>query len=202
MSKENFKYYKVVISKNSSSPKYPDDGYLYYLTDVNNTTAVIDNKTPYNGGDFGKYLTPGQKYFFSVTAVYNDKKIYGNSISLAFPPQSTTNNTAKGYTSPQVSAKTDGSKIILKWQPIYDERLNGYKVVISKYDSSPKYPDNGYLYWITDKNVSSAVIDNSKPYNNGDFGEYLTPGQKYYFSVTAVYKDFKKPGNTIYMEFP
>jgi hypothetical protein len=84
-SPDNFVYYKIVISKNNSSPKYPDDGYLYYITDPNLTTATIDNTKTYNGGDFGGKLTPGQEYYFSITAVYNNIKIPSNTIRLKYP---------------------------------------------------------------------------------------------------------------------
>lgn len=65
----------------------------------------------------------------------------------------------------------------------------GYRVVISKNDTTPQFQDNGYLYYYTNREVTSAKIDNSAAYNNGDFGKYLVNGQKYYFSVTAVYED-------------
>jgi hypothetical protein len=75
----------VVISKNNPKPKYPDDGYLYWITDKYKTSAVVDNENSYNGGDFGGYLVPGEKYYFSITAVYSDKKVPGNVLYLTFP---------------------------------------------------------------------------------------------------------------------
>ncbi|MGE5329106.1 MAG: S-layer homology domain-containing protein [Deltaproteobacteria bacterium] len=111
-------------------------------------------------------------------------------------------NVEDEYTIPKLSGKVDGSKIILKWNKIDDKRLQGYKVVISKYNSSPKYPDNGYLYWITDRTKTYAVIDNKTAYNNGDFDGYLEEGEKYYFSITAVYSDKKVPGNVIRLIYP
>lgn len=106
------------------------------------------------------------------------------------------------YTAPEVTGAVYGNKIVLRWDPISDKGLQGYKVVISKNNPKPKYPDDGYLYWITDKTRAYAVIDNCEPYKNGDFGEYLTPGEQYYFSITAVYSDKKVPGNVITIEFP
>jgi hypothetical protein len=103
---------------------------------------------------------------------------------------------------PHVSCKVDGSKIIVYWDRIDNPKLSGYKVVISKDNSNPKYPENGYLYWITDRNKTNAEVDNNEPYKNGDFGTSLTPGETYYFSVTAVYTDTKIPGNSISMTFP
>ena len=77
--------YKVVISKNNPNPKYPDDGYMYWITDRNQNFAVIDTVTQYTGGDFGKYLKPGEKYYFSITAVYTDSKVSGNVVQLTCP---------------------------------------------------------------------------------------------------------------------
>ncbi|NLV36849.1 MAG: hypothetical protein GXY17_09285, partial [Clostridiaceae bacterium] len=71
-------------SKNDSTPSYPDNGYLYYITDANKTYAVIDNSTAYNGGDFGSYLTEGEMYYFSITALYNDRNVAGNVIQVLF----------------------------------------------------------------------------------------------------------------------
>ena len=200
--------YKVVISRNNSNPKYPDDGYLYWITNKNTITAIIDNREPYKNGDFGKNLTPGEKYYFSITAVYNDVKVPGNAIVLTFPDSEKPNDTKNSaqYSAPHVTASVSSSiyenKIMLNWHPIIDSRLQGYKVVISKNTANPKYPENGYLYWITDKNRATAVIDNKEPYKNGDFGKHLVPGKKYYFSVTAIYNDVKISGNTLYLTFP
>ncbi|MGE5473845.1 MAG: S-layer homology domain-containing protein [Ignavibacteriales bacterium] len=199
---ERLQGYKVVISKYNSAPKYPDDGYLYWITDKTKTYAVIDNKTAYNGGDFGKYLTPGSNYYFSVTAYYSDKKVPGNALYLKFPNMSSDEEDKPEYIKPKVTGTIDDGKIVLRWNQINDERLQGYKVVISKYNSAPKYPDDGYLYWITDRTKIYAVVDNSSGYNGGDFGGYLKSGEKYYFSITAVYNDCKIPGNVITITYP
>lgn len=204
---EELQGYKVVISKNNSTPEYPDDGYLYWITDRNKTTAVINNREPYKNGDFGKYLTPGEKYYFSVTAVYGDRKVPGNVLEIVYPVDAKAGNVnqkpVKAYKVPMVKSEIKDGVLVLSWTPINDERFQGYKVVASKSNSKPKYPDDGYLYWITDKNTSSAVIDNSSAYNGGDIeGGYFVPGETYYFSVTALYNDVKVPGNVLTVTFP
>ena len=75
----------VVISKNNPNPKYPDDGYMYWITDRNQNFAVIDTVTQYTEGDFGSYLKSGEKYYFSITAVYADSKVSGNVVQLTCP---------------------------------------------------------------------------------------------------------------------
>jgi hypothetical protein len=82
---DGFCYYKVVISKKNSHPVYPADGYLYYYTDINKTSSIVNNIDAYNGGDFGGYLESGETYYFSITAVYGDKKQPGNVISMKYP---------------------------------------------------------------------------------------------------------------------
>ncbi len=190
---DKFKEYRVVISKDDDTPQYPDNGYLYRITDRNRTYAVIDNSVKYNGGDFGNYLVKGQTYYISVTAVYSDRNVPGNTIKFVYNgPES-----PEQYEAPVVSLSVENGKHVLRWNRIGSNKFKEYRVVISKDDDTPQYPDNGYLYRITDRNRTYAVIDNSTKYNGGDFGNYLTKGQKYYISVTAVYSDRNVPGNVI-----
>ncbi len=108
----------------------------------------------------------------------------------------------KTYTIPKIHAKVHDGKVLMSWNKITDKGLQGYKVVVSKYNASPSYPNDGYLFWITDRNKTSVTIDNSEPYKNGDFGKHLVPGEKYYFSVTAVYQDKKVAGKTVRLIYP
>ena len=190
---DKFREYRVVISKNDDTPQYPDNGYLYTITDRNRTYAVIDNSTKYNGGDFGNYLTKGQTYYISVTAVYSDRNVPGNTVSFVYNgPEN-----PEQYAAPVVSLSVENGRHVLRWNRIDSKKFKEYRVVISKNDDTPQYPDNGYLNTITDRNRTYAVIDNSTKYNGGDFGNYLTKGQTYYISVTAVYSDRNVPGNTV-----
>ncbi len=79
---KEFLYYKIVISKKNSKPKYPDDGYMYAIPDINTSSVTVSMDSSYNGGDFGGKLVPGEKYYFGITAVFNNKKIYSNIISM------------------------------------------------------------------------------------------------------------------------
>jgi hypothetical protein len=185
--------YRVVISKDDSTPEYPENGYLYYITDKNQTSAIIDNSTPYKGNsDFGEYLKNGEKYYISVTAVYTDKVEAGKAVR-------------KKYTGPDY---IDSSKVpivshaiekgvhVLKWNKVKAEDFKEYRVVISKKNSNPGI-DDGYLYRIKDRNTTSAKINNTQKYTDGDFGNYLTKGERYYITVVAVYKDGSVAGNAI-----
>jgi PKD repeat protein len=103
---------------------------------------------------------------------------------------------------PQVTGTTENGKIRIDWNVIANPCLQGYKVVISKNNPNPKYPDDGYMFWITDRTRNYAVISRTEHYNGSDFGGYLHPGESYYFSVTAVYSDTKVAGNTVLLEYP
>ncbi len=189
--------YKVVISKYDSTPSYPDNGYLYHITDLNKDYALINNSTAYNNGDFGKYLTKGEKYYFSVTAIYTDKNVAGNAVQFEY--KGTENPEA--YVAPVVTAAEENGKLVLRWSKINSSKFKNYRVVASKGDSTPSYPDDGYLYSFSDSNRNYAVIDNTTAYTDGDFGNFFTKGEKYYFSVTAVYEDRNVAGNAVQFEY-
>ncbi len=106
------------------------------------------------------------------------------------------------HTVPQMSAKVDKGRVIVNWKKISDKNLLGYKVVISKNNPHPKYPDDGYMFWITDRNTTSAAINKNNGYNGGDIDGHLVSGEDYYFSVTAFYEDEKVPGNVVKLTFP
>ncbi len=239
--KEGFVGYKVVASKSNPHPAYPNDGYYCLLTDPKTTQVLIDQTRGYFSGDFGDHFTPGETYFFSVTAVYDTGSLVGNAVKLKYPMVSTekpatsapvgttvtkttqtSKNTVKETT--KITSKTtvkattkttsptsgmqvcqawvDGDRIKMSWAKGEGDHFQGYKIVISQSNSQPKYPNDGYLYWITNKDTTNCVIDNSTPYNGGSFGEYLQPGTKYYFSVTYVYSDSKIPANAVQLKIP
>jgi PKD repeat protein len=85
----DFLGYKVVVSKNPD-PAYPEDGYMFWITSRTTTSATLDNRTGYNGGDIGGYLVPGETYYFSVTAMYQPyTPVAGNAVRLIFPGSGT-----------------------------------------------------------------------------------------------------------------
>ncbi len=197
---DGFVYYKVVASQSNSLPRYPQDGYLYVISDRNQTSVTVKSGDSYNGGDIGGKLVPGKSYYFSVTAVYDDAKVPGNAVLLKYPSVSNVSNPVSNTV--KVTGKVSDGKIVLNWTPVTSEGFHYYKVVISKDVSNPKYPEDGYLCYYTDVNKTSCVIDNKSAYKGGSFGEYLVPGQKYYFSITAVFGNRKIVGNAVQLTFP
>src|SRR3989339_1226970 len=196
----NLSGYKLVISKGDSTPSYPDNGYLKYITNRETTSYTINNSTVYNGGDItGSYLEEDEDYYFTVTAVYGcGQKVTGNILHLTYPGDSVATST------PQVSAEVGDNDIVLSWAKITDASFSGYKLVISKGDSTPSYPDNGYLKYITNRETTSYTINNSTVYNGGDItGSYLEEDEDYYFTVTAVYGCGQRvTGNVLHLTYP
>ena len=201
---EQLEGYKVVISENNPNPSYPDDGYLKWITDRNMNYIYVDNKTMYHGGDIDGYLKPDTDYYFSITYIYKDKSVTTSPILVKTPvnlysPGNEPTLSAEGI---DINAVIDGAVIKLIWTKEPNQTLQGYKVVISKNKSTPSYPDDGYLVWITDYTKNYWIIDNKTAYNGGDFGEYLEANQTYYVTVTYVYANKKLTGETIQITTP
>ena len=80
-----FSGYKVVASLTNSTPSYPNDGYATFITDDSTLSYYIDANTSYSGGDLGGKFISGKKYYISVTALYGDVKIPGNTVVITMP---------------------------------------------------------------------------------------------------------------------
>jgi len=200
INEDGFSGYKVVASKSNSEPAYPGDGYFQYITDRNKTYAVIQSGDSYNGGDIGGKFKAGIDYYFSVTALYGDKKVAGNAVKLEMPGYVQEENDE--YAVPVVRAEVVDGKIKVRWNKISNSRFSYYKIVVSKENSQPAYPGDGYHSYITDSNTTYCYLKNGDGYNGGDFGGKLKAGERYYISVTAVYGDVKKAGNAVRLVMP
>ena len=194
-----FSYYKVVISKNDSAPMYPGDGYLYALGS-SQISCTVDNSKQYNGGDFNGYLEPGQKYFFAITYVFQDgTKLSSNVVQMKY------NGPAhEDPVPPDMSGMTvewiDGTNILSWTETPSTDQFSYYKVVFSKYDSAPMYPDDGYLYALG-ASTTTCTFSTDQSYNGGDVGGSLTSGE-YYVSITYVFSYGKYASNTIQVTVP
>lgn len=107
------------------------------------------------------------------------------------------------YLAPVVTVNADPTnyKLLVSWNTIKTNGIQGYKIVASKNDSTPMYPQNGYYKWITNLDTSSQIIQMGDAYYDGDFSKFES-GHTYYISVTAIYKDKAVPGNTIVIKMP
>lgn len=198
---EGFQGYKVVLSKADSTPVYPENGYQTWITNRDQTSVDLKAGTCYNGGDIGGTLKGETPYYLSITAVYDDMKIKvpGNVLTVTLPkgpePAALPGPTA-------VRVESGNGHVTLHWNKITDERFQGYKVVLSKGDSTPRYSENGYLAYITDCNTDSYEIEKGLSYNDGDFGDKIVAGT-YYAAITVLYKDDQRiTGNVVTLTIP
>lgn len=94
-----------------------------------------------------------------------------------------------------LTAKVNNGKVNLNWTDVEDKNFSYYMVVISRYNTKPSFPDDGYLTYITDKSDRSFTIRAGLEYTNGDFTK-LTSGQKYYVRISAIYQNGTKYYNS------
>lgn len=198
--KDGLQGFKVVASLNNPTPKYPDDGYLFWITNLDARSKTFDASSGYNGGDFGGTLKPGTTYYFSVTAVYDKQKIAGNAVRLTVP--GTVDEEVPAGQATTISGKASGDEVDLRWNRISHPKFQGYKVVISSTNPNPGYPDDGYYTYITDSSDTEVSVEAGDVFNNGKTSETLKSGKAYYFSITTLYSDRKVPGNTIRITLP
>jgi hypothetical protein len=183
--KGSFVYYKIVFSIGNPSPKYPDDGYAKVVTDVNTTSATVKANSGYDGGDVGGKIRPGVTYYISVTYVYEKGYVYGNTVRAKCPtPPAATDPPSFSGT---LNCSAEGDRLRLSWTKApKEDGFCYYKVVFSKSNPHPKYPDDGYLFYFDSINKTSC-------YANAADG--LDAGEEYYVSITYVYSE---DGDTYY----
>lgn len=186
--------YKVVASISDSTPQYDENGYYAWITDRNTTSCTITNGDGYDGGDIGCF-SGGQAYYFSVTAVYGEEwqKIAGNAVQVTMPGEAAPTPNPGQHVAPVVNAAAQADGVLVTWDRIDASDLDGYKVVYSATNPNPKYPDDGYYAWITDRNTTSCLVKSSD-----------VPAGDYWFSVTALYNghEVKIAGNAVKATMP
>ena len=101
----------------------------------------------------------------------------------------------KSYT-PQVEIERVSGGLKVRWNKTANGNFSYYKVVMSKSNASPSYPDDGYIAVISDINTTEYIITPGRAYHGGDIDK-VRAEQKYYITVTAVYGHGKYTGNVI-----
>ena len=202
----DFSYYKIVASIDDSTPKYPDNGYLHYISD---SYASSWSVTPSSGNyHTSPELVPGNTYYFAVTYVFKNGSFSSNTIQLTIPSAATA-PAASNFT-PGLSAGVNGGTLSFSWNTLpstsctYNgvtyNNFNFYKVVASKTDDTPVYGENGWLFYTTDLGSSSWSVTPSAGGYNTD--PVLESGQYYYFSITYVFDNGKISSNTVQLLVP
>lgn len=179
---DEFENYRVVLSKKDSKPAYPSDGYAEKITNINVLGYEIEAEDSYRNGDFGDEIKEGETYYASITVVYKDENVTSNVIKITIPDDDEEERI------PTLTSTTVDDKIKLTWTETSDDDFEYYKVVLSKYNTKPSYPNDGYLTKISDEDVVNFVVSPGLNYTGGDAGT-LVAGQKYYAAITAVYED-------------
>ena len=165
----NLDGYKVVYSATNPNPAYPGDGYYSWITDRTTTSCLI-SYCDVAAGD----------YWFSVTALYDghNVRIAGNAVKAAMPAKP---SDPEG-TYPEVTLNMpaiDGTNISVSWSKTADVTgFRYYKVVASDTDSTPSYPENGYVTFIDNPDGCS--------FSYGFDSSYAS--KTYYFAITTVYE--------------
>lgn len=120
-----FKYYKVVRSETDSDLKYPEDGYI-----------AVRSKGEEHYSD--KSAIKNKKYYYRICAV-------GDEVLCGSVRQVTAINTNDKPSAVTLSGEVVGDDIKLTWTKSSITDFKYYKLVWSKTDSTPTYPENGYL---------------------------------------------------------
>lgn len=206
-----FQFYKVVASETNSKPKYPEDGYLAYITDKTDSDwTVLPANKDYH---LSPKLESGKTYYFSITYVFENGTFSSNAQSVQVPvytevveekkTEPVTNS--ETLTDAHISVAAEGASLKFGWTPVTGSSItyNGttysnfqfYKVVASATNAAPKYPDDGYLTYITDYNQAAWTLTPSTDYYNQS--PTLVSGTTYYFSITYVFENGKLYSDTV-----
>ncbi len=78
----NFQFYKIAYDRTDTTPTYPENSYLTYISNYANASYGY---TPVPGGK----LDSGALYHYSITYVFENGYIYSNTVSLTTPTYST-----------------------------------------------------------------------------------------------------------------
>jgi hypothetical protein len=211
-----FNFYKVVASRTNSHPVYPDDGYLVYVSD--RSVSKWSVKPAEGNYNCSPELESGETYYVAVTYVFENGKFSSNVKKVTVPvydqdqceDQTDEECDSNSISSLDLSVTSRGDTLKFSWTPVcgssmeYDgdtyKDFNFYKVVASRTNPHPVYPDDGYLTYITDCNASSWSLN---PYSDSyNTSPELESGETYYFSITYVFGNGKVSSNTVEYTVP
>jgi len=207
-----FQYYKVVASKSNSKPSYPNDGYAKYVSERGTNATTLASNSGYNGGDVGGKLSAGETYYFTITYCFeNGGKFTSNAVQMKMPGTPTAPVTPTAFT-PSLSMNANGNNINFAWDitpeaPSYNgvnySGFQYYKVVASKSNATPSYPNDGYAKYVSERGTGSTTLAPNCEYNGGDVGGKLTAGETYYFTITYCFENGGKfTSNAVQMKVP
>jgi len=158
-----FKYYKVVRSEDNADLKYPDDGYL-----------TVRNKGEESWRD--KTSVKGTAYYYRICAV-GDEVWCGQVQKVT---ATTKNDPPKAVS---LSATYANKKVTLTWTRSTESDFKYYKIVWSNSDTTPTYPENGYIVW---EPLTTLTYTDAGQVADGRKTEVDLSVGTYYYSVCVV----------------
>lgn len=164
---EGFDGYKVVWSDEVEFPKYPEDGYLKFIT--NKETTRYEDK-----------LRVGKNYY-SITVITDNGKVYLDPISIEVESSEESDDESgdeKEEINQDIILKynLENGNLELEWTEYEGDNLEYYKVVWSQTNPDLMYPEDGYIKYMSDEH------------------KYNVPSEKFkeginYYRITTVLKD-------------
>ncbi len=197
----DFEGYKVVVSKNDSTPKYPDNGYVTYITYPDQDSFKLRIGTKATNADFSEIIE-GEMYYVAVTALYKDEKRTSNVETFKLVDMDDDSGVSDddhdgAFIAPRLEIDDiSAASIRIEWDDIEHDMLDGYKVVVSEKNSTPKYPEDGYMVYITDLDIDEYTLRLGDYPAEGDFIR-IEENVTYYVTITAVYGDERLTSNSI-----
>ena len=152
-----FNYYKIVASQSNPSPKYPEDGYIKYISDYSSSAWSVKPAS----GNYNKspMLESEKTYYFSVTYVFENGKIYSNSVSKAVPKYNSSSETTQEPTTQEPTTQEPTTQEPTTQEPTTQPVSN-----FSPWFAASSDGVSINCSWAT--LPSSSVIYNGTTYNN------------------------------------
>lgn len=156
----------------------------------------------------GITLNPGVTKYFALYAKYGDVVKCSNVVTATMPGELATPSaspspmrteepvpTGTPLQAHTVTGYVSGDKVKLSWWKETAENFQGYKVVASKTNPSPSYPEDVCIKYITSRSTTSLSVYEGF--------EGLKADTYYYFSVTYLFNDGSKAAaNAIRLKVP
>jgi len=198
---DNFKYYKLVRSNTNPNPKYPEDWYIKYSP--NSDFTEYTDKSPKKWVNYYricKIMKDNNRYCSETQKIYIEAENNNASTWIAWTSE---------YKIPKLTddfwlvvIKKD-NEVVLEWKEIdHDNDFMWYKIIRSKNNPNPYYPEN-WAIWVYEDDDKTRYVD-YKPFSGKNYyrvclitkekDRYCSPVEAIYFNKTTDKKaNYNKP---------
>jgi len=180
-----FKGYKVVWSESVENPKYPENGYLKYITNKYDTDMAHKAKAETN--------------YYAITVLTTEGKVYSNTVKIAAEVEDESDDSSDNDSSDddhdelELEYELEDGNLKLKWDEYEGNDLTYYKVVWSQENDDLMYPGDSYIQVISDSETTRYEVPSKK------FKDGIN-----YYRISAIldgfYKDSDKRINSNVVE--